>query len=200
GNASNFTFSTPLVLPAGTHAIYVEFEAAYTNGAFTYSDSFMSIQTGVGLCGSFSGTNNPRSWNGTIYYSLGDPSIFLSRSSVAIGVTDDLGDNPPGTPIVLTYDILNPAVNSNTLTITTPVTNPANLANCTANVTSQPAGSLAPGAATTLEITVTPTGAGPFSCDVSFANNTTFQNPASFTIQGIGRVSSVEVSAVQLAS
>ena len=61
----------PLIIPgSSTYGIYVNYSAAYTNGSFTYSDANMTIQTGVGLCGGFSGVNNPRTFNGGVHYFL----------------------------------------------------------------------------------------------------------------------------------
>lgn len=70
GNPTYVDFTgTDLLIPAGsTYGIYVEFPANYTNGSNTYANADLSIQTGVGLCGSFSGVNNPRSFNGAIHY------------------------------------------------------------------------------------------------------------------------------------
>ncbi|MGB7340368.1 MAG: hypothetical protein WBC91_15835, partial [Phototrophicaceae bacterium] len=60
-----------LSIPAGqTYGIYLFFSANYTNGANTYSNADLSISTGVGLCNLFSGINNPRTWNGTVYYTV----------------------------------------------------------------------------------------------------------------------------------
>ncbi|MCB0401705.1 MAG: right-handed parallel beta-helix repeat-containing protein [Flavobacteriales bacterium] len=80
----------PIVMPAGaTYAIYVEFPASYTNGSFTYTNAELSATTGVGLCGSFSSVNNPRSFNGAIHYAAEDCSderteITASHDTTAI--------------------------------------------------------------------------------------------------------------------
>jgi Bacterial Ig-like domain (group 2) len=61
-----------LTIPASsTYAIYVATTGIkYTNGGTAYMDAAITITNGVGLCGNFSGTNNPREWNGTIYYTV----------------------------------------------------------------------------------------------------------------------------------
>jgi len=40
----------------------------YTNGANTYSNGDITIETGIGVPGLFGGIFNPRSWNGKIHY------------------------------------------------------------------------------------------------------------------------------------
>ena len=59
-----------LTIPAGqTYGIYVyNANVVYTSLGATYANAEMSLTVGVGLCGLFSGTNNPRAWNGTVYY------------------------------------------------------------------------------------------------------------------------------------
>ena len=71
GNTSLTKFSVgSIYVPAEeVTSIYLNFNASYTSGANTYSNADLTIQTGVGLCGLFSGTNIPRTWNGSIYYS-----------------------------------------------------------------------------------------------------------------------------------
>lgn len=63
-----------LTIPAGqTYAIYIYTTTiVYTTLATTttYSNSDLSITCGVGLCSQFGGTNNPRGWNGTVYYTV----------------------------------------------------------------------------------------------------------------------------------
>ncbi|MEM6262448.1 MAG: PKD domain-containing protein [Bacteroidota bacterium] len=59
-----------LFIPGGsTYAIYVEYDASYTNGSLTFSNNDLSIVTGTGLCSSFGGTNAGRMFNGTVHYS-----------------------------------------------------------------------------------------------------------------------------------
>ncbi len=75
---TNFTVNTPLNLTVGnTYGIYVNYNASYTNGSNTFTNADMSIQTGTGLCGLFTGTNAGRMYNGTVYYSTG-PAICES--------------------------------------------------------------------------------------------------------------------------
>jgi len=70
GNLTWVDFGGPTIsIPVGaTYAMYVEYASSYTNGVFTYSNADLTINTGVGLCGSFSGINNPRSFNGQLHY------------------------------------------------------------------------------------------------------------------------------------
>ncbi|MFN8397540.1 MAG: right-handed parallel beta-helix repeat-containing protein, partial [Bacteroidia bacterium] len=77
-----------LTIPAGqTYSIYVYTTSiVYTTLSATtnYTNGDMNIACGVGLCSLFGGTNNPRGWNGRIYYTAeGCPS---SRTPVAVTV------------------------------------------------------------------------------------------------------------------
>ena len=77
--------ATPLTIPVGaTYAFYVQADVNYTNGSFVYSNSDMSIATGVGLCAAFGGVNNPRSFNGRIHYG----SVACSNERVAVSITN----------------------------------------------------------------------------------------------------------------
>jgi hypothetical protein len=91
GGPTKAIFNNPLVIPAGsTYAIYVEFNAAYTNGNGTnqqFTNNDMVIDLGVGLCSSFGGLNNPRVFNGTIYY--GSAGCSDIRTAVNITSTTD---------------------------------------------------------------------------------------------------------------
>jgi hypothetical protein len=71
-----------LNIPAGeTYGIFFNAVVRYTNGSNVYSNSDLSISTGIGLCGSFSGFNIPRTWNGTIHYG------FDACSDIRVPVT-----------------------------------------------------------------------------------------------------------------
>ncbi len=89
----------PLNIPNGqTYGIYVYTTTiVYTTLPSTtnYTSPEMTLTAGTGLCGQFSGTNNPRGWNGTVYYTAeGCPS---QRSEVVLTAV-----NPLST--VVTYD------------------------------------------------------------------------------------------------
>ena len=72
-----------LLIPAGaTYAMYVEYPANYTNGAMMFSNTDLMIETGLGLCSSFGGFNNPRTFNGTIIY--GTNSCTDERTPIRI--------------------------------------------------------------------------------------------------------------------
>lgn len=78
-------------IPASsTYGIYINYNASYTNLATTYSNADISIVTGAGLCGSFSGVNVGRTFNGAVYYQLNatlvyawSPATGLSSTSIA---------------------------------------------------------------------------------------------------------------------
>jgi hypothetical protein len=76
-----------IVIPAGaTYGIYVQYNAQYTDGAFTYSNSDITITTGQGHCTAFDGCCSPRTFNGIVHYSTGSitwsPSATLSSASI----------------------------------------------------------------------------------------------------------------------
>lgn len=63
-------FNLGLNIPnSALHAIYVNYNAQYTNGTNAYSNSDITIQTGAGLCSLFGGVNAGRMFNGNVYYS-----------------------------------------------------------------------------------------------------------------------------------
>lgn len=77
-----------LTIPAGqTYSIYLYTSSmVYTTLSVTtnYTNSDLNIACGVGLCSLFGGTNNPRGWNGRLYYTAeGCPS---NRTPVAVTV------------------------------------------------------------------------------------------------------------------
>lgn len=75
GNPTNVPLTTPLAIPAGsTYAIYVYYDAQYTNGSGTLNDANITLTYGDGLCGQFNSVNTGREFNGTVYYTLPAPS------------------------------------------------------------------------------------------------------------------------------
>lgn len=78
-----------LNIPAGsTYAIYFEYPSSYTNGAFTYSNTNVTVNSGVGLCSAFGGVNNPRSMNGYLYFGSNAPcSNFRTPVSATLDTT-----------------------------------------------------------------------------------------------------------------
>ncbi len=111
--ANTVTLGTPLTIPAGaTYALYVEYDANYTNGSSTYTNGDLSIQMGTGLCSAFGGTNTGREFNGTLWYSAldltGATVCNATVSPVVVTVNQgpnvDLGADQvdcPGNPFLL---------------------------------------------------------------------------------------------------
>lgn len=66
----------------------------YTNGSNTYSNADLKIQTGVGKGGVFGATFSPRTWNGTINYTIAsvpEPASVLGLLAVgALGAGSNL--------------------------------------------------------------------------------------------------------------
>lgn len=68
-NPTTFFLNNPIFIAGGqVNAIYVEYNAQYTNGTSAYTNGFLTVQMGVGLCSAFGGTNQGREFNGAIYY------------------------------------------------------------------------------------------------------------------------------------
>lgn len=123
------------------------------------------------------------------------PEIDVQRpsgSTITSGGTDNAGSLPIGSASALTYTIANLGTASLTLSGGTPVTI-SGQNNCTANVTAQPAGSVAATATTTFTISVTPGSAASFSFNVSISNSDSNENPYTFTVSGSGIVNGPEI-------
>ena len=95
GNLSDYiTLNNPIVLNAGqTVAIYIEYDAQYSNGNSTFTNGDVQVFTGSGLCGNFSGLNNDRMFNGELVFSV-DPCSNVRTPVAAFvspGVIVDLG-------------------------------------------------------------------------------------------------------------
>jgi PKD repeat protein len=86
GVATRLVLPSTLTIPAGqTYAIYVfNANVVYTSLGATYTSPEMSITTGVGLCSLFGGTNNPRTWNGRVYYHAEGCASPRTEVSVAV--------------------------------------------------------------------------------------------------------------------
>ena len=95
GNPTFVDFNgASLTIPSGQqYAIYVEYQADYTNGTTTYSNADIEIRTGAGLCNSFGSTNTGRMFNGTVYYgTVGCSNVRTPVLAITSpGVSVDLG-------------------------------------------------------------------------------------------------------------
>jgi hypothetical protein len=97
---------TNLSIPASSiYGIYIDYNAAYTNGANTYSNSDITITTGAGLCSSFGGVNSPRTFNGRVYYQLNLPLTYSWTPTT--GLSNPAIANPVATPSnTTTYSVV----------------------------------------------------------------------------------------------
>ena len=101
---------------------------------------------------------------------------------VAKGGTDGWSAGNAGTPLRLDYTLTNNgSVNALSLPSGAML---AAMTNCTAVVTTTPATSVAPGAATHLVITATPAAVGKWSFTVSVPNNDANENPYTWAVNG----------------
>ena len=94
------------LLPSTTYGIYINYNASYTNGNNTYSNTDLTINTGAGLCSLFGGVTASRTFNGVVRYQVNGtptytwtPSTGLSSASIA---------NPSASPTgTTTYSVTN---------------------------------------------------------------------------------------------
>jgi hypothetical protein len=139
-------------------------------------------------------TNNPYTWtaSGTAGAAPGS-ALGVSRASTAIGPggTDVVAGSLVATPALLTYVLTNNGTAAETA-IGAPVL--GGLTNCTATLTTAPAGSLAVGASTSAVITVTPVAAGSWSFTVSIADTDPTNNPYTWTASGTATVATSTAS------
>lgn len=71
---TDFTLSANTVYGLFFRSVNSSVDLAYTNGANVYANSDLSLSLGVGINEFFNGTNNDRTWNGTIYYDAQVPA------------------------------------------------------------------------------------------------------------------------------
>jgi hypothetical protein len=84
------------LLASTTYGIYINFNAAYTNLTTSYSNADLTINTGAGLCGQFSGLVNDRTFNGVVYYQLNAPLVYAWSPATGLSATNIA--NPVATP------------------------------------------------------------------------------------------------------
>lgn len=110
--------TTPLTLTGGQlYGIYINYNAAYTTGDGTNesnSNADLAFEAGAGLCSFFGGLNDPRVFNGTIYYSGGGCEGVRTAVEATIN---------PSTVVTHTYDtvLCNDAVTA--IAISSPTAN-----------------------------------------------------------------------------
>ena len=89
GNPSCFSVNTPITVPSGqTVAIYIDYNARYTNlsSSYTSTSGAITITTGAGFCNAFSGPINGRTFNGSVTFGVTPCSavrVPVTASSVA---------------------------------------------------------------------------------------------------------------------
>lgn len=127
--------------------------------------------------------------NHTLYaqWTVGVAEIAITRGTapIAIGAYDSLSGTTAASATSLTYTISNSG--NFDLSLGSAVI-PAST-NCTVNITTQPASTVATGATSNLVLSVTPTAAGAWSFSVSLPNNDADENPYLWTIYGVAQAS-----------
>ena len=125
-----FVSTADLSIPSGTtYGIYVQYEAQYTSGANTYSNADISISTGVGNCSAFDGCCSPRTFNGTVHYTIGAaPTISWDNASSlsSASILDPIASPTSATTYTVTANlngcIATDQVSIDVNTISTPAT------------------------------------------------------------------------------
>ena len=86
-----------LSIPASsTYGIYINYNAAYSNGTNTYSNSDITINTGAGLCAAFGSVTASRTFNGRVYYQLNLPLTYSWTPATGLNFTTIF--NPQASP------------------------------------------------------------------------------------------------------
>jgi hypothetical protein len=111
---TRFNLTNPITVNANTtYGIYLQFNASYTVGANTYSNSDMTLIAGLGLCQPFDYCCNPRTWNGAIHY--GTSACSDIRTPVTPTALDSVVANFTWTTISHTVAFQNTSVNADSV-------------------------------------------------------------------------------------
>lgn len=110
------------------------------------------------------------------------PEIDVSKGAVPVadGASDTVANPRTGIPNSVTYTI----TNNGTSDLSVSGVSIGGLSNCTANVTSTPAGTVTPGNSTSFTVEFTPTADGPFSFTIAIANDDANENPYDINVNG----------------
>lgn len=110
------------------------------------------------------------------------PEIDVSKGAVPVadGASDTIANPRTGIPNTVTYTISN----NGTSDLSVSGVSIGGLSNCTANVTSTPAGTVTPGNSTSFMVEFTPTADGPFSFTIAIANDDANENPYDINVNG----------------
>jgi hypothetical protein len=172
------------------------------NGLTSVSFTFTPTAAGAfSFTYGITGTNDTDEPNPSIIISgtasAAAPDAAIYRNNVLI--PNGYDDAPTGLvatqSTVLTYGLSN--LGSSNLTLTLPVTISGET-NCTATVVTQPATPIAAGAATQVQISVTPTVAGPYSFTISVASNDTDENPVTWNVIAVAEQAPVARPEIQV--
>jgi hypothetical protein len=109
-----FNLTNPLTVNASTtYGIYLQFNASYTVGANTYSNSDMTLIAGLGLCQPFDYCCDPRTWNGAIHY--GTSACSDIRTPVTPTALDSVQANFDWTTISHTVSFQSTSANADSV-------------------------------------------------------------------------------------
>jgi len=114
--------------------------------------------------------------------SLYEIEMQANGENVLNGGSFDFGQHPSGPPITQTFTIHNAGTSTLTLSPPISITGSSNFTVSSSFAST----SIAPGATTTFSLAFTPTGAGPFVANLSFATNDCDENPYTIQLMGSG--------------
>ena len=162
------------VSPSGTTTFTVEYTPT-SGGAFSFDLGFANND------------DNENPYTFTVSGTAVAPSPEISVAETGLGQGDiadggTLGQGTPtaGSETTLTFTV----TNSGTADLTLGAATFSHPTNVTVNAITSPAPTVSPNGTTTFTVKYTPTSAGGFSFDLSFANNDDNENPYDFTITG----------------
>jgi len=129
----------------------------------------------------------PYNWTVNGIASSSAPELDVSRGSapIADGATDPLGNYATGSPVAITYTLLNSGTANLTIVVPGAV---SMLQNCVVTIQQAPTTPVSPQASTQVIFEVTPTSAGPFSFRYQVANNDADESPYDFLAGGTAGV------------
>lgn len=98
GVATPVILNTPIIIPTGTTAIYIDANVRYTNGSssFTNASGDITVQTGIGLCAPFGSSNANRMFNGDIIFGTDACSsirVPITATSIPLPPKPNLGND-----------------------------------------------------------------------------------------------------------
>jgi hypothetical protein len=181
-------FTTPYVYASGTDIVITFRHSSGGTGPDVRMDANNDVPGTVrGLYGSGIADVTGQSGDVLIVKLITPPTpdiaIERNMSGIADGGTDNVLNSYATTALPLVYTVHNTGTAPVMLTGPSPLSF-ANESNCTVMLQQPASNSVAPGATTTFQVTVTPAAIGPWSVEIELANNDPDEAPFDFLIAG----------------